>query len=345
MASRWTWIESTRVMFLSSAVVNHLRDVATWPELDDGRYTSIRPIGAGGMGRVFAARDEPLGRDVAIKISHAPVPDSGLDARLRQEAQVLAQLEHPGIVPVHSLGRLGDGRIFYVMKLVRGHTLADAPARPLTESAALAIFERIADAVAFAHTRGVVHRDLKPSNIMVGPFGEVLVMDWGVAKILEQTRSESSGEGAPAPAGGTQAGTRMGTPGFMSPEQAAGDVTAIGPASDVYALGALLHWLLLKETPPLEAASASTAMRDHRPRIARRLRAVVTKCLAHSPVDRYADAAGVVADLARYRAGEAVEALPETLIDRGARLAAKHLTLIVLIAAYLVMRALVAMWR
>lgn len=328
-------------MFLSSSVISHLRDVATWPDLDHGRYTSIRPIGAGGMGRVFAARDEPLGRDVAIKISHAPVSGSGLDARLRQEAQVLAQLEHPGIVPVHSIGQLGDGRIFYVMKLVRGETLADAP-RPPTESAALAIFERVVDAVAFAHTRGVIHRDLKPSNIMIGSFGEVLVMDWGVAKILAHPARDGEEAEAPTPEGGTQPGTRMGTPGFMSPEQAEGNVSAVSPASDVFALGALLFWLM---TGQHHGPSAVTDMREHRPRLARRLRAIVAKCLAHSPGDRYADAAGVAADLARYRAGEAVEALPETVIDRAVRLAARHMTLIVLVAAYLVMRALILWWR
>jgi serine/threonine protein kinase len=332
-------------VFLSSSVISHLRDVATWPDLDHGRYTSIRPIGAGGMGRVFAARDEPLGRDVAIKISHAPVPGSDLDARLRQEAQVLAQLEHPGIVPVHSLGQLGDGRIFYVMKLVRGTTLADAPARPITESAVLAIFERVVDAVAFAHTRGVVHRDLKPSNIMIGSFGEVLVMDWGVAKILAHPALEGSDADAPPAAGGTQPGTRMGTPGFMAPEQAEGNVAAIGPASDVFALGALLSWLLTGKAPPSDEVSAKTALREHRPRLPRRLRAIVTKCLAHSPADRYADAAGVAADLARYRAGEAVEAMPETVIDLAGRVASRHVTLIVLIAAYLVMRALIFTWR
>ncbi|HUR19608.1 MAG TPA: serine/threonine-protein kinase [Vicinamibacterales bacterium] len=301
--------------------------------MDHGKYTSIRPIGAGGMGRVFAARDEPLGRDVAIKISHAPLSGSGLDARLRQEAQVLAQLEHPGIVPVHSIGQLGDGRIFYVMKLVQGATLEEAPERPLAESAALAIFERVVDAVAFAHTRGVVHRDLKPANIMIGSFGEVLVMDWGVAKILAQPALDGSGDEAPATAGGTEPGTRMGTPGFMSPEQAEGNLAAVSPASDVYALGALLSWLMTAQT------------HDRRQRLARRLRAIIAKCLAHSPADRYPDAAGVAADLARYRAGEAVDALPETIIDRIVRLAAKHLTLIVLVAAYLLMRVLVAWWR
>lgn len=297
------------------------------------------------MGRVFAAREEPLGRDVAIKISHAPVSGSGLDARLRQEARVLAQLEHPGIVPVHALGQLGDGRVYYVMKLVRGHTLAESAVRPLSESAALGIFERVADAVAFAHSRGVVHRDLKPGNIMVGPFGEVLVMDWGVAKILDDIRVESADTEPRVSTAGTEAGTRMGTPGFMSPEQAAGQVNAVGPASDVYALGALLFWLLSTDTAPNDPTSADATLRARRPRLGKRLRAIVVKCLAHSPGDRYADAAEVTADLARYRAGEAVQALPETMVDRAARLGARHLTIIVLVVAYLVMRALVAWWR
>jgi len=319
-------------VFLPNAVIDHLRDVATWPDLAGGRYTSIRPIGAGGMGRVFAARDEPLDRDVAIKISHAPVSGTGLDARLRQEALVLARLEHPGIVPVHDLGYLGDGRVFCVMKLVRGQTLAEAMAGPVAESAALTVFERVADAVAFAHAHGVVHRDLKPSNVMIGPFGEVLVMDWGVAKLVQH----------PA---GSDIGTRVGTPGFMSPEQASGDAALVGPGSDVYALGALLYWLLIGATPPGDAGAASAQLRAHQPRLPRRLRAIIAKCLAHAPADRYADAAGVAADLARYRAGDAVEALPESIIDRAVRFGTRHLSIIVLIAAYVVMRALVAWWR
>jgi len=320
------------VRFLSTSVVNHLRDVATWPDLDDGRYTDIRPIGAGGMGRVFAARDTALARDVAIKISHAPVPGSDMDARLQQEAQVLAQLEHPGIVPVHGLGQLGDGRVYYVMKLVRGHTLAEAVSRPLTESAALAIFERVTDAVAYAHARGVVHRDVKPSNIMVGPFGEVLVMDWGVAKLLDGRSAED-------------AGTRVGTPGYMPPEQATGDAAAVGTPSDVYALGALLFWLLTHQSPQADLGLMANVIRAHRPRVPRRLAAMVMKCLSPVPTDRYADAGAVAADLARYRAGGAVEALPETPIDRAIRFAAGHKTIIVLVTAYLVMRTLVAWMR
>jgi len=341
-------------MFLSNAVVGHLRDVATWPDLADGRYTGVRPLGSGGMGRVFAARDEPLGRDVAIKISHAPVAGSDLDARLRQEARVLAQLEHPGIVPVHDLGRLGDGRLFYVMKLVQGQTLAQSPA-PATESAALSVFERVADAVAFAHAHDVIHLDLKPSNIMIGAFGEVLVMDWGVAKVLAPQLLSSPVPqflSSPVPQLPSSPVPQLpsspvpnvaGTPGFMAPEQATGGV--LGPASDVYALGALLFWLLCGTAPPGDMATVTSMLKGRAPRLPRRLRAIVTQCLAHDPPRRYPDAPAVVADLARYRAGDAVLALPETVVDRAMRFGAKHATIIVLIAAYLLMRTMVAWWR
>jgi serine/threonine protein kinase len=337
-------------MFLSNAIVGHLRDVATWPDLADGRYTGVRPLGSGGMGRVFAALDEPLGREVAIKISHAPAPGSELDARLRQEARVLAQLEHPGIVPVHDLGQLSDGRLFYVMKLVRGQTLAEGPA-PATESAALSVFERVADAVAFAHAHEVIHLDLKPANIMIGAFGEVLVMDWGVAKFLSSPVSTSAPSelrrtslSSPVPQFPSSPVSKVaGTPGFMAPEQAAGG--ALGPESDVYALGALLFWLFRGVAPPREVASMATMLKGQSPRLPRRLRAIITMCLATDPAHRYPDASALVADLARYRAGDAVHALPETLVDRAMRFAAKHVTIILLIAAYLLMRTVVAWWR
>ena len=215
--------------WLSNDLVERLRDVATRPELATNRYVILRPIGRGGMGSVYAARDEQLGREVAIKVSNAAAPADDLDQRLRQEAKVLARLEHPGIVPVHDAGLLDDGRWFYVMKLVRGETLTDHAASLEHEAARLVVFERVAETVAFAHAAGIVHRDLKPSNVMVGQFGEVLVLDWGVARVL--ARMDRDGGPAaratdhqPDGAGdGTSGGTRMGTAGFMAPEQAQGD--------------------------------------------------------------------------------------------------------------------------
>lgn len=320
--------------FLSDSVVQHLRDVAAWPTFDDERYTDVAALGVGGMGRVYSALDAPLGRRVAIKVSHAPVEGTRLDDRLRHEAEVLARLEHPGIVPVHDLGTLSDGRLFYVMKLVRGRTLEQTEPRPVSESAVLAIFERVVDAVAFAHAQGVVHRDLKPSNIMLGAFGEVLVMDWGLARLVE---------GAPE-----ADDVRMGTRGFMSPEQAAGSSASVGPPSDVYGLGAVLFWLFHGKVPPRDSRALHAALRK---RVAggrslnRRLRAIVQMCLAPRPEDRYPDAAQLGADVKRYRAGEAVQALPEGLLDRVVRFGSRHLTIILLVLAYLLMRAAVAWWQ
>ena len=150
----------------------------------DGKYRCLHQLRAGGMGAVYAAHDTVLDREVAIKVSNAIAPATGLDARLREEAQVLARLEHPGIVPVHDAGVQDDGRIFYVMKLVRGDTLAAHLPGLSGEASKLAILERVVDTVAFAHSAGIVHRDLKPANVMIGSFGEVLVLDWGVAKIM-----------------------------------------------------------------------------------------------------------------------------------------------------------------
>lgn len=329
-------------MWVSDRVVSRLRDVASWPELPEGRYRIVRPIGAGGMGRVYVARDERLDRDVAIKVSNAPDAGSELDQRLEREARVLADLEHPGIVPVHDVGVLDDGRLFYVMKLVDGHTLDAQSATLSSESDALAIFERIAEPLAFAHARGIVHRDVKPSNVMVGPFGEVLVLDWGVAKTLGVGDSKTPGQRdvsaaadsapvsrPPAVNSHTADGTRMGTPGFMAPEQAQGRVADISAATDVYALGRLLHWML-------EQAEA---------RPSKRLRAIVTKCLNDAASARYADAGHLLKDIARYRAGLAVEASPETLWDRFVRWFVKYRTFILLIAAYLAMRAALAWSR
>jgi eukaryotic-like serine/threonine-protein kinase len=319
--------------WLSDVAVARLRDVASWPELPEGRYRILGPIGHGGMGRVFLARDQRLDRDVAIKVSNAAAPGSELDERLRREALVLSTLEHPGMAPVHDTGVLDDGRRFYVMKYVKGETLEQHAATLTSESARLAIFERVVEPVAFAHARRVVHRDLKPANVMVGAFGEVLVLDWGVAKTLAGPVTAEPGalepvDFATAP-GATRAGMRLGTPGFMAPEQAQGRPQDVSPATDVYALGALLMWLLGGDGRA----------------VPKRLRAIADRCMEERPGDRYPDAAAVAADLARYRAGLAVDAYRETPWDRLARWMTTYRTFILLIAAYVVLRALVAWWQ
>jgi serine/threonine protein kinase len=357
------------VTFLPDETVGRLRDVAARPVLPAGRYTLGRTLGRGGMGTVYAARDELLDRDVAVKVSNAPAPDSQLEVRLRREAGVLARLEHPGIVPVHDAGQLDDGRLFYVMKLVRGNTLVEHAARLDSQARVLPVFERVTETVAFAHAAGVVHRDLKPSNVMIGSFGEVLVLDWGVAKhtagptspvttpvardfspaspaTTPVARDFSPASGSPA--GATTDGTRIGTPGFMAPEQARGDAAGVGPPADVYGLGALLFWMLTRHTAPAGADDVAAGLRAANPRVPKRLAAMIRKCLAPDPAARYPDAGSLAADLGRYRSGQAVSAHRETVLDRAERWFATYRAAILLVGAYLVMRTLFALsqrWR
>ena len=337
--------------WLSNDLVERLRDVATRPELATNRYAILRPIGRGGMGSVYAARDEQLGREVAIKVSNAAAPADDLDQRLRQEAKVLARLEHPGIVPVHDAGLLDDGRWFYVMKLVRGETLADHAASLEHEAARLVVFERVAETVAFAHAAGIVHRDLKPSNVMVGQFGEVLVLDWGVARVLARV-DRGGGPGAHADdrhpdgaADGTSGGTRMGTAGFMAPEQAHGDSSNAGPPADVYALGALLFWMWTGSPAPADLDDLSRSLGAASPAPSKRLAAIIRKCLAPAPAARYASAKELVDDLAHYRQGAAVSAYRETALERAGRWLIRYQTFVWLVLSYLVMRVAFAFLR
>ncbi|HEY8549240.1 MAG TPA: serine/threonine-protein kinase [Vicinamibacterales bacterium] len=273
------------------------------------------------MGTVYRARDEVLHRDVALKVVGAVVSSPGLDERLLEEARTLARLEHPGVVPVHDGGMLADGRAFYVMKLVKGTGL-QAHFGSLTRlDERLRLFERLCEPLAFAHAHGIVHRDLKPANVMVGGFGEVLVLDWGLS----------------AQAGSTAGSERAGTPGFMPPEQQTGGPA--DPRADVYALGALLAGMLTGDDPAGIADLDGALSRAH---VAAPLRAICSKAMAASPDDRYADAGELADDVARWRAGLPVRAYREGPLERLGRLYARHRVPILLVAAYLVMRALVA---
>jgi serine/threonine protein kinase len=331
---------------LSDSAVRRLQEVANWPAFDAPRYTVLEEIGRGGMGTVYIAIDEPLGREVAIKVSNA-VATAAVERRLRAEARILAQLEHPGIVPVHDVGTLADGRMFYVMKRVRGRTLLEHLRDVPDTGERLRIFERICETVAFAHARGVIHRDLKPDNVMVGPFGEVLVMDWGVAKALS-TDADAAGEdpSARGPAGDarghTDPGTVLGTRGFMAPEQAGGGRVAVDERADVYGLGAMLVTLLTGSAAPLAEAPADRRL-DQEKGIPRALRAIAARALAADPADRYPSVNALAADVSRYRAGLAVEAHRETLVERAVRVARVYRVAILLVLAYIIMRAIVAL--
>ena len=326
-------------MRLSNPTLRRLTEVTALPDLPGDRYTLEERLGEGGMGTVYSAYDDALEREVAVKVAHTH-GDGALAERLRREAHVLARLEHPGIVPVHDVGLLRDGRLFYVMKRVHGHTLAESARDMPDTERRLGVFERICETVAFAHQQGVVHRDLKPENVMVGAFGEVLVLDWGVAKVL----SEADAGSAAAPAGatlqgGTQSGTVLGTPGFMAPEQAQGGT--VDARADVYALGAILYQLLIDDPP--DAQGATLAELQRRRSLPRRLRAICATALAPAPAARYASAGELAEEIARYRAGQPVRAYRETVFDRIERVLTVYRTPILLVLAYLVMRAAIAL--
>jgi eukaryotic-like serine/threonine-protein kinase len=318
--------EPPRAPALSDDIVRRLQKLGRWPELPSSRYTVIDELGRGGMATVYLARDEELGRAVAIKVPNA-FDHEGFERRLQAEARALASLEHPGIVPIHDVGRLADGRLFYVMKRIEGTTLRERLTVESGLAERLRIFERICEPVAFAHARGVIHRDLTPENVMVGAFGEVIVMDWGLATAIADVHRDD--------------GTIVGTHGFMAPEQARGVSAAIDHRVDVYGLGAIL-FLLLSGGPPAADAEPLAVLR--RQRIPPPLAAICVKALAADPADRYQSVAALRADIANYRAGLSVAAYKETAIERLLRLGRVYRTAILLVLGYLVMRVAVALF-
>jgi serine/threonine protein kinase len=314
--------------WLSNETVAHLRRVAEWPDLGATKYRLLGELGRGGMGTVYLAEDTMLERRVALKVVATAAAAPEAVERMLREARILAGLEHPGIVPVHDAGTLPDGRVFYAMKRVDGARLdALGPTLPLAER--LRVFQRICEAVAFAHARGVVHRDLKPENVMVGPFGEVLVMDWGVAKILADAAPSAEARATPARAGsGTEEGTVVGTAEYMAPEQAEGAIERTGPRADVFALGGILAFLLRPETSPPKPLAAAVA-----------------KAKARLPEQRYENAQELSDEIQRYREGRRVLAHSEGLLEHAGRVFARYRAPILLILAYLAARTLLLVFR
>ena len=321
------------------------------------RYRVVQRLGQGSQGLVFSVADRDCMREVALKTLHAGARSAEDVSRFIHEAQITAQLEHPGIVPVHDLDVLPDGTIFYTMKQIEGRTLADfigdasrpdraaiigarQPQAAPSVDELLHIVLRVCDAIAFAHSRGVIHRDLKPRNIMIGRYGEVLVMDWGLAKILKQAPDPVEGErqilslrsidnGLDSTQ--TLTGSAVGTPAYMSPEQARG--SNVDRRSDVYSLGVILYHCLCGESPyergrvryTLEQAATGTWTRlEHRGvarRLPRRLLAIVHRCMALEPENRYQSVDELNADLRAFMGGRAVAAYRETMLDRVVRAA------------------------
>jgi serine/threonine protein kinase len=353
------------VSWLSDAVLAHLCKVADWPDLGGTRYELVEKIGQGGMGTVFLARDHALDRPVALKVLNAAPDNAEARARMMKEAIIVARLEHPSIVPVHDCGVLPDGRYYYAMKLVRGKRLDEPAGRPTALAERLQLFQKICDAVAFAHANGVLHRDLKPQNIMLGAFGEVLVLDWGLAKQVGEKTTPAAKEVDDAESLGpaqTGHGTVLGTPGYMAPEQARGEMDLIDERADVYALGAILYFLLTDQAPAGEAlpltppsplrgeggvrgskTNAGAALTPPRRRgrsIPRPLQAICLKALAAERTERYASVTELGADITDFLGGRRVRAYPEGPLEITLRLATKYRTVLALILAYLLMRIL-----
>ncbi len=341
--------------------IERLRRTVDAPDLEGDRYEVIEPLGRGGMGTVYLADDRLLGRRVALKVLHLEdLSDEGIE-RMTREARTLARLEHPGIVPIHDLGRLPDGRVYYAMKQVRGERLdrVAASGTPLAER--LRLFLKLCEAVSFAHAAGVVHRDLKPENVMVGEFGEVLILDWGVARWLaderaerpardgsspahdpERTAPDAAPPAAPAPDTPdriTHDGAVIGTPAWMAPEQARGEIDRVDRVSDVYALGGLLHFLATGR-PPRGAADAAAAAIEPGPPAP--LAAICARALAPAPAARYPSAGELAADVQRYLEGVRPLAHQEGALDRVVRFVRRHRVAVGLVAAYLLVRAIMA---
>jgi tetratricopeptide (TPR) repeat protein/tRNA A-37 threonylcarbamoyl transferase component Bud32 len=330
------------------------------------RYTRTRLHARGGIGQVWLARDDSLGREVALKeLRPDRLSDGASWARFLEEARVTGQLEHPGIVPVYELSRDTPGQNpFYTMRFVRGRTLGEAiqeyherrragRAGPLDRAALLEAFVGVCNAVAYAHSRGVIHRDIKGQNVILGDFGEVMVLDWGLAKHVqgpaEPAGADAGRGGEASPVDATLPGQVLGTPAYMAPEQAAGRPDLIGPRTDVYALGAVLYEILTGG-PPFRAETVTELLRQVRedtpprprtvnPEAPPALEAVCLKAMAKAPEGRYAQATDLAREVRRWLADEPVEAYPEPWTKRAARWARRHRPAVAAAAAVLVIAA------
>jgi serine/threonine protein kinase len=312
------------------------------PRTDGPRFRILRPHARGGLGEVYVAEDGEIRREVALKeIRTDRSSDEGSIGRFVREAEITGQLEHPGVVPIYGAGTYADGRPYYAMRFIHGQDLKDAirefhaggaDFRSRAFRTLLGRFVDVCQAVGYAHSRGVLHRDLKPGNIMLGRYGETLVVDWGLAKTLNQTeQATSTGSVTSGDSHHTHAGNVLGTPAYMSPEQAAGKIDQLGPATDIYALGGILHAILSGSAPvdgsTLEEVLDRVRRSDLRPippSAPAGLGAISRKAMALRPEGRYAAASDLAADIERWLADEPVTAFRDPPLARAARWTRKN---------------------
>jgi serine/threonine protein kinase len=314
-----------------------------------GRFRIIGLHDEGGLGSVFLARDAEVNRDVALKqMKEEIAADPQYRARFVFEAEITGNLEHPGIVPVYGKGENADGRPYYAMRFIRGDNLkvavdrfhqdpalqSDAGARQREFQKLLRRFLVVCETMAYAHSRGVIHRDLKPRNILLGPYGETLVVDWGLAKVVGHGESAAPADATLRPPSSsdvqaTAAGSRVGTPGYMSPEQARGEIERLGPATDIYSMGATLYYMLTKQSPFADHKLPDVLLRIERgefvrpkeikPGVDRALEAICLKAMSLHPQDRYSSCRGMADDLEQWLADQPVGAFVEPLSTRALR--------------------------
>jgi eukaryotic-like serine/threonine-protein kinase len=330
------------------------------PEIDDStRFQPLRLFATGGQGLVYVAHDKQLGREVALKELKPRNSDRRLTRhRFIREAEITGSLEHPGIVPVYALGRHADGRPYYAMRLIQGRTMHDAVQhyyspdlkvtpvdRNLLFRKLLQRFVSVCQTVAYAHSRGIIHRDLKPANVLLGQYGEALVADWGLARPFHPTDGCGSDPEIPVepdpgdpPSNETMMGSALGTPAYMSPEQSEGRWDKVGPASDVYSLGATLFTILTGQAPMPKLPWAEAHRRivngeipspkQINPHAPRGLVAVCLKAMAIKAENRYHSALALSEDIEHWLADEPVSAEPEPLAERTQRWIRRHRTLV-----------------
>jgi WD40 repeat protein len=331
-----------------SSVEIDARDIVGPQRRDPDRYHVMGEHGRGGLGRVSRAHDRELGRDVAIKelISRNPVDE----IRFLREALITARLEHPGIVPVHEAGRWPDGTPFYAMKLVSGRSLRDLIAERPTVDQRIGLLHHViavADAIAYAHGRNIIHRDLKPGNVIVGDFGETMVIDWGLAKDIKAPDDSSSGPPSRTASGSgqdpapddelTRAGSVLGTPAYMAPEQKRGE--QVDQRADVFAIGAML-WELCSSRKTLPASPAQRHRMLRRSGIDRDLVAIIDKALDPDPAGRYRDAGALAADLKAFKSGARVGARSYSLYAMLAHWTRRHRALALSVTAAIAVAAI-----